>query len=300
MKTIFLIQTLIIMSTTITAQQWVDTDLYPFKSNFLTLENGMMHYVDEGKGETILFIHGTPTWSFLYREQIKTLSKTHRCIAIDHLGFGLSKANENFIGTPENHAKNLEAFVAALGLDHITLVVHDFGGPIGLSFAIQHPDKIKKIVMMNTWLWETQSNPEVQKVNKLLNSKMGKFLYLSMNISPKVLLKKGFYDKKKLTKKIHKQYIKPFPNKDRRKALLQIGKSLHDASDWYESLWHQLDKISDKPWLIIWGTEDQFINTSYLERWKSRLPQAKIVSLKSGHFVQEEQYEEVNKLIQNH
>ena len=167
-----------------------------------------MHYVDEGKGDVILFIHGTPTWSFLYREYVAELSKRHRCIAIDHIGFGLSEKPENFDGKPQSHSKNITEFIEKLKLKNITIVVHDFGGPIGLSSAIQNHDNIKQVVMFNTWLWETKSNPTAQKVDKIINSRIGEFLYLRMNFSPKFLLKKGIYDKKQLSKKNHKHTIK--------------------------------------------------------------------------------------------
>ena len=89
-------------------------------------------------------------------------------------------------------------------MKNITLVVHDFGGPIGLGAAIEDPDRIKQIVAFNTWLWATKDNPSTQKIGKVLNSGIGRFMYLNLNFSPKVLLKKGFSDKKNLSKKTHK------------------------------------------------------------------------------------------------
>lgn len=274
------------------SQQWLDTNLYPFNPEFIQLETGKMHYVDEGEGDVILFIHGTPTWSFLYRDFIKSFSKNNRCIAIDHIGFGLSEKPMDFNGTPQDHAKNLSEFVNKLNLKNITLVVHDFGGPIGLAFANENHEKIKQVVMFNTWLWETKNNPSTQKIDKILNSGIGKFLYLKMNFSPKVLLKKGFYEKKKLSKQVHKQYIRPFPNKESRYSLLKLGKSLVGSSDWYQEQWLKLTVLENKPWLILWGTNDEFITPEYLNKWKERLPNAQIKEFDCGHFVQEEKTEE--------
>lgn len=270
------------------AQPWIDTSTYPFHHHYIQLSAGQMHYVDEGQGDVILFVHGTPTWSYLYRAYIKDLSKDYRCIAIDHIGFGLSDKPVSFEGTPQKHAENLKEFIQKLNLNQVTLVVHDFGGPIGISTAISLPDRIKNIVMFNTWLWETRSNPEVTKINKMLHSGLGKFLYLNMNFSPKVLLKKGFSDKKKLTKKIHRHYIKPFPTKDSRRSLLKIGKSLAGSSDWYQQQWGKLNQIDKKPWLILWGMKDTFIKPNYLNKWKKRLPNVQVEKIDSGHFVQEE------------
>ncbi len=277
---------------TIAQPNWLDTLAYPFNSNYLELPDGKMNYVDEGTGEVILFIHGTPSWSFLYRNHIKELSKNYRCIALDHLGFGLSEKSKSFNGTPELHAANLKALIEHLDLKNITLVVHDFGGPIGLSNAIDNPKRTKRIVLFNTWLWETKSKPEAQKINKLLSSGLGRFLYLNLNFSPKVLLKKGFYDKEILTKSIHQQYLKPFGKKKDRYGLLYIGQALVGSSDWYAKQWEALDAIVNKPILILWGTKDEFIDTSYLKKWKNRLPNAQVVEYECGHFVQEEKAEE--------
>jgi len=287
------------MNTTAFSQSWVDTTLYPFENKFLQIDEGNMHYVDEGKGEIILFVHGTPTWSFLYRSFIKELSKNYRCIAIDHLGFGLSEKPDSVSGTPEWHSKNLSEFIERLDLKDITLVVHDFGGPIGLSSAIQNHERVKQVIMFNTWLWETKRNSDAKKIDKIVNGVIGKFLYLRLNFSPKVLLKKGFSDKKKLSKSVHKHYLKPFPNKKSRISLLNLAKALVGSSDWYQEQWENLDKLEQKPWLIIWGTKDDFISMDYLKKWKERLPNAETKEVESGHFVQEEKTSESIKEINN-
>lgn len=276
---------------------WLDTTLYPFESKFIELPEGKMHYIDEGEGDILLFVHGTPTWSFLYREHIKELSKNYRCIAIDHLGFGLSDKPLNFSGSPQAHSKNLNLFIETLGLKKVNLVVHDFGGPIGLSWAIENPEMVNKIVLFNTWLWETKTNEQALKVDKIIRSGLGRFLYLRLNFSPKVLLKKGFTDKRKLTKNIHQHYTNPFPNKDSRQSLLKIGEALVGSSDWYKEQWSNLDQLEGKPILILWGNKDEFITPTYLQKWKNRLPNAKIIEFECGHFVQEEKTEDSIKEI---
>ncbi|HEA21097.1 hypothetical protein LCGC14_1869490 [marine sediment metagenome] len=287
------------MSLSVQVQKWLDTSLYPFENKYIQLAADKMHYVDEGKGNVILFIHGTPTWSFLYRDYISSLSKKYRCIAIDHIGFGLSDKPADFDGKPQSHSKNLTEFIEKINLKNITIVVHDFGGPIGLSSAIQNPDRIKQVVMFNTWLWETKNNADAQKINKMINSGIGRLLYLRINLSAKVLLKKGFYDKKKLSKKFHKQYIQPFPNKTSRLSLLNIGKSLVGSSDWYQEQWENLDKLEQKSWLILWGTKDDFITREYLQKWKNRLSNSVVIEFDCGHFIQEEKTKETIQEIEN-
>lgn len=118
----------------------------------MDLAAGRMHYVDEGTGEPLLFVHGTPTWSFEWRHLILALAPTHRCIAVDHLGFGLSERPRSFPYTPAAHAQNLDEFVTRLDPEPFTLVVHDFGGPIGLPLCLRHPRRVKRLVLLNTWM----------------------------------------------------------------------------------------------------------------------------------------------------
>lgn len=277
---------------------WVNTDLYPFQARFFETPHGTIHYIDEGKGPVLLFVHGTPTWSFLYRNYIKALSKHYRCIALDHLGFGLSEKPPHFAGTPPLHAENLTALIQHLELKDINLVVHDFGGSIGLSYALQHPNNISKIVLFNTWLWETASDKGAQKIDGILNSTFGRLLYLYSNFSPKFLLKQGFHNKKKLSKTIHQHYQKPFSQKQERYGLLNMGKALVGCSDWYQQQWEQIHKLQHCSFLILWGMNDAFITPPYLERWTQKLPHAQVHQFEAGHFVQEEQFDSSLQYLQ--
>lgn len=270
------------------SNSWVDNKLYPFENNYIQLEAGAMHYVDEGTGETLLFVHGTPTWSFLYRDFIKELSKKFRCIAPDHLGFGLSEKPVSNFKTPDWHKNNLSEFIVKMDLRNITLIVHDFGGPIGIAAGIDNPERIKNVVLFNSWLWETENDTKVQKADRIVKNWLGRFLYLSMNFSPKVLLKNGYANKRNLTKTIHRHYITPFPTKDTRQSLLDLALSLKGSSNWYEEQWQKLDVLGNKSWLIIWGSKDQFLSNKYLRKWQGRIPEAKTISFDCGHYVQEE------------
>ena len=112
-----------------------------------------------------------------------------------------------------------------------------------------------------------------------------------------MLLKKGFSNKNHLSKKLHNQYIKPFPDNESRTPLLDLAKALIGASSWYQQQWQKLDILSDKEWLILWGSKDEFITMDYLAKWKQRLPQAKTIEFDCGHFVQEEKTEDSIKRI---
>lgn len=269
-------------------KEWVDRIEYPFRDRYVDLSAGRMHYIDEGEGDVVLFVHGTPVWSFLYRNFIKTLSKTYRTIAIDHIGFGLSEKPEFFEGKPQDHTRNLVEFIHKMDLKDITLVVHDFGGPIGLASAIKNPERFKQFVLFNTWLWETATNREARKIDRIIHSFFGKFLYLTVNISTRFLLKKAFTEDKYLPDHIHQQYLKPFPDKRARLSLYRIARSLVGSSDWYQKQWENLVVLENKRWLILWGAYDSFITSDFLEKWTHRLPHAEVKTFDCGHFVQEE------------
>ncbi len=279
------------------ANHWLDKSEYPFNANYFDINEQKLHYIDEGKGETLLFVHGTPSWSFDYRNIIKKLKENYRCIAIDHIGFGLSTKPEQYDYSTQNHSKTLERFVLEKQLDNITLVVHDFGGPIGLNFAIEHPEKIKNLIILNSWLWSSENDPDYMKIKKVLKSPLLPFLYRYLNFSPRFILPQSFGDNK-LSKKLLKQYTKPFAEKTQRNGALAFAKSLLNDQDWFEQLWNKRNAISDKPTLFVWGMRDTVIKPHNLDKFQSSFTKSKTLKLEtSGHFPQEEQPEKVIKAI---
>lgn len=278
---------------------WLNRNEYPFQSNYFSVNGHRLHYVDEGRGETLLFIHGTPSWSFDFRNVIKALSSQFRCIAIDHIGFGLSHKPEQYDYSTQNHSATLGKFVESQDLKDITLVVHDFGGPIGLNYAIHHPEKIKRIIVMNSWLWSSAHQPDFIKFSKILKSPLLPFLYRYLNFSPRFLLPGSFGDHK-LSKTLLSQYTKPFRSKSERNGTLAFAKSLLHDQDWFEELWSKKEAINQKPTLFIWGMKDKFVSPKYLEKFASGFSNNRIHKLETcGHFPQEERAKEVVNHIQS-
>lgn len=276
---------------------WLNKNEYPFPSKYFHINGHQLHYIEEGQGDTVLFVHGTPSWSFDFRHIIKELRKNHRCIAIDHIGFGLSDKPGKYDYSTQNHSKTLETFVLEKNLQNITLVVHDFGGPIGLNFAMKYPGRIKNIVIMNSWLWSSKEDPDFIKMSKILNSPLLPFLYRYLNFSPKFILPKSFGDNK-LPKALHAQYTKPFSNKHERNGALAFARSLLHDQDWFEELWNNRQSIADKPTLFIWGMKDPVIKPQYLTKFAAGFPNSEIVKLETaGHFPQEEQPATVTKAM---
>lgn len=279
------------------ANHWLDTSEYPFTSNYFNINGYKLHYIDEGQGETILFVHGAPSWSFDFRNIIKGISSHFRCVAIDHIGFGLSDKPEHYNYSTQNHSTTLEKFVLEKQLQKITLVVHDFGSPIGLNFAIQHPDNIKNLVILNSWLWSSKDDPDFIKMSKILKSPLLPLLYRYLNFSPKLFLPKSFGDRR-LSKHLLKQYTKPFADRTERNGALAFAKSLLNDQDWFQELWNNRHAISNKPTFFIWGMKDPVIKPKNLEKFVSGFPNSKAMRLETcGHFPQEEQPDIVTKLL---
>lgn len=268
---------------------WLDRDEYPFTPRRFETADGAISYVDIGEGRPIVFVHGTPTWSFLYRRFIREFSRDHRCVAPDHLGFGLSDKPEGAPYRPADHARRLAALLDALDLRDITLVVHDFGGPIGLSYAIENPDRVRNLVVFNTWMWATRDDFRTRAMAAVLGSRFGKWLYLDHNFTASALVKAAFADKSKLTPLIHRHYVSVASRPAERYGQWRLVRELVDSSEWYDSLWNRRGRIASKPALILWGMKDIAFRPRDLERWQAALTSVQVVRFAQvGHFPQEE------------
>lgn len=280
---------------------WIDRDAYSFLTSTVRLPSGhRMHYVDAGSGPPILFVHGTPSWSFEWRHVIRGLSATHRCIAPDLLGFGLSERPRDFAYTPEAHAAGITAFVEALGLRDFTLVIHDFGGPIALPLALEESSRVRRLVVLNSWMWNVADDPAMSRAARLLSSGFGRWLYERFNFSPRVIMPGAFADRKKLSRAVHAHYLAPFPDRwSRNTVLWTLARSLLGSSAHYEALWSRRDLLQRLPVLIIWGTKDPAFTRRSLDRWRQALPHAEVVELPVGHWPQEEAPDDVLEALRS-
>jgi pimeloyl-ACP methyl ester carboxylesterase len=271
-----------------TQPPWLDKNLFPFESKWIDIDNELIHYIDEGSGPLLLMVHGTPEWSFGYRDLIKELRTSFRCIAIDLLGFGLSDKNPHSDYSCKAHSDRLEQFIEKLQLRDITIIANDFGGGISLPYAIDHPKNIRSLILFNTWMWSLKNDKHYSGPAKVMNSWFGLVMYLIFNFPVNVIMPSAFGNKKLLTREIHRHYKNALPEGNRT-AAYTFAKELMNASDWWESYWQRINTLKDKPFLFFWGMKDKFVPGKELEKWKSKLPEAKVVKYEdAGHFVQEE------------
>jgi haloalkane dehalogenase len=273
------------------APEWLDRRAYPFRSRWIDLAGSRLHYVDEGSGDVVLFVHGTPTWSFEFRHVIAALASTHRCVAVDHLGFGLSDRPSGADYSPQAHADRLAAFVHRLGLGRFTLVVHDYGGPIGLPLALSDASPVDRLVLINTWMWPFDDDADMMRRGKLAGGSVGRLLYKYANASLRLLMPSAYGDRTKLPKAIHRQYLEVFRDRHARVEVLHaLAKALLESRGYYAELHGRADRLRRIPALVIWGMKDIAFGPHQLARWQSLLPAADVCRLAAaGHWPHEEE-----------
>jgi len=284
-----------------TAPSWLDRELFPFESRFLRTQHGWVHYVDEGPrgSEVVLLVHGTPSWSFEYRHLIPVLARTRRVIAVDHLGFGLSERPVDFSYTPEAHTQVLREVIDGLGLTRFGLAVHDYGGPIALPIAVAEPERISSLVLMNTWFWDLETDRVFLRMARFAASFVGRFLYRWFNASLRLIMPSAYANRRKLTPRIHAQYLAPFPRRaDRVRVLWTLARSLVTSSPSFGRIWDGSATLGSIPSLVVWGLDDSALKPHMLERVRSALPHARVATLPGvGHWPQEEAPAEVARLL---
>ena len=272
---------------------WLDRTEYPFAPHWLALDAGRIHYVDEGEGAPIVMAHGTPTWSFLYRHLVKGLRGRYRCVVPDHLGFGLSERPTDWSYRPADQATNLARLIEGLGLKDITLIVHDFGGPIGLSHAIERPDNVRRLILFNTWLWSFRGDRRFEWFSRILGSRFGRVLYERFGFSVRVMLKRAVADRARYTAAVHRHYLGALDGH----ATWVYAREVMGSSDWYAALWQRRDRIAQIPALLIWGLRDPAFGT-FLPRWRTVFERTEVVELPDvGHSPPEERGPEIVPII---
>jgi haloalkane dehalogenase len=151
---------------------WLDRRLFPFESRYLDVDGHRIHYIDEGSGPVLLFLHPSPTWSFIYRDIIAAMRGTYRCVALDLPGFGLSRAAADFSFSAEEHAHVIQQLVRIRNLDNLVLLGHSQSGPIGLYAAGRMPERLAGLVVLNTFGWPLEAYPRVKRMLGVVGSEL--------------------------------------------------------------------------------------------------------------------------------
>ncbi len=260
-----------------------------------------MHYVDEGSGPTTaLLLHGNPTWSFFYRELIPGLREGGRVLAPDHIGCGLSEKPRTYAYTLETHIRNLTEFVERLRLPAVDLVVHDWGGPIGFGWATRHPERVRRLVVLNSAAWLGERAP--WRIRICRSSLIGNFAVRRLNLFTRAAVRMAVA-KRRLPRAVREGYLAPYDSYAHRIAILRFVQDIpvdptipsHRVLQEIEA---NLPRLADKPMLICWGMRDFCFRPHFLDGWLERFPRAQVHRFAdAGHYLLEDAHDEVVPLI---
>ncbi len=271
--------------------------LYPFHSHCLNLSGLLYHYLDEGQGNPVVMVHGNPSWSFMYRRLVKEFSTSHRVLAPDHIGCGLSDKPQEYEYTLATHVQNLETFIERLGLKNISLILHDWGGPIGLGYATRNRDNVASIVLMNTVGFNL---PHIPWYLKLCASRFpGEFLVRRLNLFARGAAWVGSIPFPGLKDSVKEAYLSPYDSFENRVAIHRFIQDIprNQESKSYAELRRietGLAALSDIPMLLLWGAKDPVFQLSAYETWPQKVPHIERELFPTGgHYLAEDCHEQI-------
>jgi len=273
-----------------------DHRLFPFESRWFESRVGPVHYVDEGVGAPILFLHGNPTWSFLYRGIVIRLRKRFRCIAVDYPGFGLSARPEDYGYTPQEHADVVSALVRHLDLKGLTIMGQDWGGPIGMRVALDAIPRLRALVMGNTWYWPLDA----------WHMKAFAYVMSSAPMQTQILRRNFFVEKLipmavryPLAEEVMQHYREAQPTPKSRIGVAEFPRQLMDASLWLGDLADEVrENLANVPLLLTWGIDDFAFPRHFMERFRDDFRLVTTRRLDAKHYIQEDAPGEIAEAIE--
>jgi len=281
----------------------VSPEEYPFESRYLDLAGHRLHYLDEGRGEPLLMLHGNPTWSFYYRNLVKAFRDRYRCIVPDHMGCGLSDKPEHYPYTLRRRVADLESLLDHLQVgDNLTLVVHDWGGMIGLTYAHLHPEKIKRLVILNTGAFHLPTSKGFPWSLWACRTFLGPLLVRGFNAFCLAALH-WCATRRPLSPEVQDGYLLPYGAWEDRVAVLRFVQDIplrkgDPGYDLVSQVEAGIERFRDLPAVICWGDRDFVFDRHFLDIWKQKLPEATVHQwADSGHYILEDRGEEIIGIV---
>ena len=276
---------------------------YGFTSHYLTISQGRIHYLDEGHGSPVVLVHGNPTWSYYYRDLVKQLSRRYRVVVPDHIGCGLSDKPERYDYILENHIDNLLTLLDHLNIQQTSMVVHDWGGPIGLGAVADGGIELEKLVILNTAAYRSTRIPLRIRICRW--PVLGKLLVQGFNGFSRAAIFMAVH--KGMSKETASGYLYPYDTWNNRRAIYEFVKDipLHPAHRSHATLVRieeSLVKIDESriPVSVFWGGKDFCFDDYYFEQWKLHLPQANYRYFEEwGHYLLEDGKGTIEQIIED-
>jgi haloalkane dehalogenase len=261
-----------------------------------------MHYVDEGRGRTLLLVHGNPTWSFHWRNLIVGLRSTHRLVAPDHIGCGLSDKPQEYDYRLARHIANLVEFIDKLDLAEINLLAQDWGGAIGLGAALARPERFARFVLFNTAAFRSTWMP--WRIRLCRAPLLGTLAIRGANAFVRAALRMAVERRDRLTPAVRAGIAAPYDTWSNRVAIDQFVKDIpmspaHPSFDTLKRIEEGLLRLADKPFQFIWGMRDWCFTPAFLERFLEFFPNAEVHRIEdAGHWVVEDAHERAMPLVE--
>ncbi|MGE0791758.1 MAG: alpha/beta fold hydrolase [Sandaracinaceae bacterium] len=278
-----------------------DRSLYPFVGRYFDLDGLAMHYLDEGEGDPVVMVHGNPTWSFYYRRLVLALRETHRCIVPDHIGMGFSDkpSDARYSYRLVRRVEDLTRLLEGLGVrERVTLVVHDWGGMIGMAWATQHPEAIARLVILNTAAFPLPSQRAFHLPLRFTRTPLGGLLVERMNAFSEIAAL-TCVTRAPMPKEVRRAYTAPYDTPANRIATLRFVQDIPLAPgdpgyDIVASTADRLGAFVDTPTQIHWGGRDFVFDAPFLAEWERYLPNADVRRYPDcGHYVLEDAVDEI-------
>lgn len=264
-----------------------DRKLYPFESKWFDGAGPRVHYIDEGEGLAVVMFHGNPTWSFLYRNVIRGLGGQFRCIAMDYPGFGLSERPSEYGYTAAEHAEVIGRLVDHLKLDEFIVVGQDWGGPIGMTIALERADRVAGMVFANTWYWPAQGSLATFSI--VMSTPPAQWLILERNSFVNFIMPRSVATP--MEPAVFKTYQDAQPTPEARRGVAEFLRQIRRARPMLEHLANNAPTtLGRKPLELVWAMKDPaFGNAAVLARWQHDFPSAQLTKLENAnHYIQED------------
>jgi cis-3-alkyl-4-acyloxetan-2-one decarboxylase len=277
-------------------------DLYPFDSHYISFSHGKLryHYLDEGPrtpGSAVVMLHGNPTWSFYYRNLVLALRDKHRCVVPDHMGCGLSDKPQDYSYTLAQHIFNTESLLDRLELKDVTLVLHDWGGAIGMGVAMRRPERIKRLVILNTAAFLSSRIPFRIDICRI--PVLGDIAIRQFNGFARAALTMAVNHRERMTPAVKAGFLAPYDNWNNRIANLRFVQDIpmndrHRTWPVMKEIEAALPQFKDRPMQIHWGMKDWCFDESFLKTWQEKFPAADVTKYEdAGHYVLEDAHERI-------
>ena len=276
---------------------------YDFTSNYLTLSQGKIHFLDVGEGAPVVLVHGNPTWSYYYRNLITQLSGRFRVVVPDHIGCGLSDKPEDYDYILENHIENLRALLDHLDIQRTSMVVHDWGGPIGIGAVAGGDLELEKLVILNTAAYRSTRIPWRIRICRW--PVLGKLLVQGMNGFSRAAIFMAV--NKRMSREAARGYLYPYDTWSHRRAIYEFVRDIplhpsHRSHATLVRIERSLVKIDESriPVGVFWGGKDFCFDDYYFDQWKRHLPQARYRYFEEwGHYLLEDGQGLIEQIIED-